>query len=99
MARNTENYGQFYFCIKVAKSLAELGEIYVMADRVETTPNGSLAMITERDDKPSFVNLLIAADKWAAVYAASVIDGAAVAVEHWEEEIVGGSNPKTIWPE
>jgi hypothetical protein len=32
--------------------------------------------------------LVVPAGSWSGVYAASVLDGSAVAVEHWEGEVV-----------
>ncbi|MFH7025989.1 MAG: hypothetical protein ACHBN1_11425 [Heteroscytonema crispum UTEX LB 1556] len=35
-----------------------------------------------------YPNLVIAPNKWLIVYAASVLDGRPVAVEHWKGEII-----------
>ncbi len=83
---NAENSGRYYWCIKVTDQLSENGEIYAYADAVVTNPDGSLALISHKGDKEQ-VTLLIAAGEWLALYAASLMDGSAVSVEHWKGEI------------
>jgi hypothetical protein len=73
-------YGQYYWCIKTP--LSEDGDVYVHADAVEVAPSGALVMRSER-----YATLVIAQGQWTAVYAASVMDGHAVAVEHWKGEV------------
>lgn len=82
----TERYGRYYWCIKT--DVSENGEIYVMADKAVVGDDGSIQFIREEEGKEKFINLAIAPGKWTAFYAASVIDGAAVAVEHWKGEVV-----------
>jgi len=86
--RNTAKYGKYYWCIKVIPNISPDGEVYLMADRVDTTPDGSIRFIHDRDDGTSCINLLLASGKWIAVYAASVLDGSAIAIEYWKGEIV-----------
>jgi len=84
----TFQYGNYYWGVKVLKTVSADGEIYLTADRVETRPDGSLWFLNCDNKKPEPVpNLVLPAGKWLAVYAASVLDGAAVAVEHWKGEI------------
>lgn len=89
----TEKYGRWYYCVKVTGDVAVEGEIYVMADKVKVNEDGSVAFIQRKslDDMTIYesvvVNLLIPAGKWLAVYAASMIDGSAVAVERWTGEV------------
>jgi len=85
---DANQYGQYYYCVKVSKDLSKQGEIYVRADEVKTHPDGAVAFISKREAKQNFTNLLIPSGKWNAVYAASVIDGHAVAIEHWTEEVI-----------
>lgn len=88
----TARYGRKYWCIKTAES--EDGEIYVCADRMVVHPDGSLIAYGsfQADSKdppqPEIVNLAIAAGRWTSVFAASLIDGAAIAVEHWKGEVL-----------
>jgi hypothetical protein len=87
MAESTgpDRYGRFYWCVKLRKPLVgNEKEIYVHADRVET--KNSMVCFISRDEKPHELNLAIHLDYVAAVFAASVLDGHAVAVEHWEDE-------------
>lgn len=84
-------YGRFYWCAKVSADLSKDGEIYLMADDVEVD-EGALRFICFRKEGEQIierVNLLVPPGKWNAVFAASVIDGSAVAVEHWAGEIAG----------
>lgn len=84
------NYGRFYWCVKVPRDLSKDGEIYLMADDV-MFEQGALRFVQRREEAGKSVervNLLIPAGKWQAVHAASVIDGSAVAVEHWAGEVI-----------
>jgi hypothetical protein len=80
----SEQYGQYYWCIKT--SLSKSGEIYAMADDAIVLPDGTLSLTRVKEGKLS-VNLAIAPGNWTAYYAASLIDGHAVAIEHWDGEI------------
>jgi 5-methylcytosine-specific restriction endonuclease McrA len=82
----TEQYGGFYWCVKTTRDVSADGEIYVMADDVQVTQVGALEFI--RENKERRVNLALAPGKWIAYFAASMIDGAAVAVEYWANEII-----------
>lgn len=85
--RDTTKYGQFYWCAKVVEDLARDREIYLMADEVRLV-DGALSFVRSGKEVEQ-INLLIAPGKWLAVYAASLIDGSAVAVEHWAGEVIG----------
>jgi hypothetical protein len=80
-----EKYGQYYWCVKTP--LSGSGEIYVHADEARILPDGTLSLNRMDDGVVKYVNLAIAPGQWTALYAASVLDGAAVAVEHWEGEV------------
>lgn len=93
--RGTARYGNNYFCAKVKNTLSPKGEIYVMADRVEVTAGGDLVFwgsfhgrYSDERVEPKTVNLAVAKGDWHAVFAASLMDGHAVAVEHWDREVV-----------
>ena len=83
-----DHYGALYWCVKT--DLSESGEIYLHADRTEIV-DGILLFWRETGDGKPFVNLAIAPGQWRALFAASVMDGHAVAVEHWAGEV---SRPK-----
>ena len=85
--RNPERYGKYYWGIKT--DIAPDGEIYAMADAVETAADGSLVLhrVDAGTEGRTHANLIIPAGHWTAVFAASLIDGAAVAVEHWKGEV------------
>jgi hypothetical protein len=78
-------YGSRYWCVKTP--LSENGEIYLFADDVVLL-EGALVFRSLPSDGSQQVNLLLAPGQWTSVYAASVIDGAAVAVEHWKGEVL-----------
>src|SRR5262245_32285595 len=73
----TEKYGQWFWCIKVPKTLSPDGEIYVMADAVEVTPHGALILVRRGDGehRPDMPNLALSPGQWIALFAASMIDG------------------------
>lgn len=87
--RDTTKYGDYYWCVKVPKTISANGKIYLMADRVVFSPNDAILFVRNaRDGEPDLCNLSLAPGQWLAVYAASMIDGSAVAVERWKDEIV-----------
>jgi hypothetical protein len=88
-----EQLGAYYYCIKVTGDVSEDGEIYAYADRVVVTAAGTLVLFhvftpREQAEEQEEMTLMIPGGKWLAVYAASSLDGSAVAVEHWADEIV-----------
>lgn len=91
MSRETEKYGRYYWCAKVTEDVCPDREIYVHADTCRILANGELAFYGHsnkevEDDR--VINLALAPGKWYAIFAASVIDGSAVAVEHWKGEVI-----------
>ena len=83
----TACYGKYYWCIKVPKSVCPKGEIYACADKAEVTGGGELVLWQDGKKGPS-VNLAFAQGQWHVIFAASCLDGSAVAVERWEGEVV-----------
>jgi hypothetical protein len=79
-----ERYGNFYWCIKT--DLSPAGDIYIFADKVEINENGDLIFICK--EKNHYQNMSFAKGEWKCFFAASVMDGHAVAVEHWEGEVI-----------
>lgn len=88
-------HGRFFWCVKVPVEVAEDGEIYVAADGLHVNRDGSLVLV-RRAETGERVNLVIAAGSWYAVYAASWLDGAPVAITHWVNELVPVS-PSFAW--
>ena len=78
-------YGRYYWCVKT--DLSGDGEIYVFADVVRYQ-DGAVLFLSQREDGKEQINLALPSGKWAAVFAASCLDGHAVAVERWRGEIV-----------
>lgn len=83
---SADNYGRYYWCIKVTEEISPTGEIYVFADEATVQDSGCLCFYRDKDGKMQ-VNLVIAKGGWTTFFAASCIDGHAVAVEHWEGEV------------
>jgi hypothetical protein len=94
LLQGADRYGSKYWCIKSAAS--EDGELYVMADRLQVTEAGALIAWGGHRNKSSeapapetqIAVLVLAAGCWTAAYAASIMDGSPVAVEHWKGEAV-----------
>ncbi len=92
---STDSYGRYYWCVKT--SLSEDKEIYLHADFVEINENGDALFIQEKEQKSApgaaierpkrIVNLCLASGSWSSLFAASVMDGHAVAVDHWKGEV------------
>jgi hypothetical protein len=77
---SADRYGRSYWCVKTP--LSPSGEIDLHADGMSIR-DGCL-IFTGRD---SAVNMMFAPGQWQAAFAASCIDGHAVAVEHWPGEV------------
>jgi hypothetical protein len=77
---SADRYGRSYWCVKTP--LSPSGEIYLHADGLSIR-DGCL-IFTGRD---SAVNMMFAPGQWQVAFAASCIDGHAVAVEHWPGEV------------
>ena len=83
---SAERYGKFYWNV----DLTDGRSLMLCADKFEVTPSGDLVAWRETDhadpldrgDKPK-INMAFAKGTWTMVYASSVVDGSAVAVEHW----------------
>jgi hypothetical protein len=76
-----EKYGDYYWCVK--SDLSKDGEIYIHADNVIINDNGDLIL----SNKSGRINFSVAKGSWTACFAASAIDGCAVAAERWEGEV------------
>lgn len=97
------NYGQKYFCVKVPQNISVDGEIFLHADYARVDENGTLTFYGQfypfneklELSRPDYENaagdevalLTLSRGSWSLYYAASVLDGHAVAVDHWREEI------------
>jgi hypothetical protein len=79
-----EKYGNYYFGVKVDKSIAKSGEIFAFAESVEVSANGDLVFYEKTKQEQMLPSLIIKSDKWSIMFAASVLDGHAVSVEHWD---------------
>ncbi|HEV8714710.1 MAG TPA: hypothetical protein VGX03_18005, partial [Candidatus Binatia bacterium] len=75
----------FYWCVGTTEQ-GQNGkpvEAHVMADNIQITAGSALVLL--RGDKT--VNLAFAPGAWQFVYAASVLDGSPIAVEHWPGQV------------
>jgi hypothetical protein len=84
--RQTDKYGRYYWCVGVPESICPDKQIYLHADSCTIMPNGALSFDRKRG-KYLQTNLALAPEQWYYVFAASVIDGAAVAIDHWKGEV------------
>jgi hypothetical protein len=84
--RDCTHYGRSYRCVKTAN---HDDEIYLHADTMVVNDHGDLIAIGHQSSEAGeHANLAIAAGQWSMFFAASCIDGAAVAVEHWKGEVI-----------
>lgn len=82
-----EKYGQFYWGVKVTQGISEDGEIYVHADEVQVLPNGAAVFVgSGHDAHPPQQNLILAPGSWLVIFAASIEEGSAIAVEKWKSK-------------
>ncbi len=78
-----EAHGRHYWCVRT--DISQSGEVYLLADSVEVR-DGALILIGSNENR---VNMAFAPGHWNAVFAASIIDGSPLAVEHWADEAAG----------
>lgn len=81
-----KDYGKYYWCVRVFPDLSADGKIYLFAEEVTIQGGAQEHQRTVLYGKPRPPVLVLAAEQWIAFYAASVLDGRPVAVEHWTEE-------------
>jgi hypothetical protein len=85
VSRHCDRYGQFYWCVGVYESICPSGQIYFHADEVVVEGQ---SLVSYRKDGSARMSLLsFAPGQWRYFFGASLMDGAAVCVEHWEGEI------------
>lgn len=76
-------YGNYYWYVELTNG----DNLHLMADNATVCADGSLVFDTVQDEKGLFPNFAIASGQWRLFYAASLIDGSAVSVEHWEKSV------------
>ncbi|HXU01469.1 MAG TPA: hypothetical protein VN903_10770 [Polyangia bacterium] len=74
------NYGQFYWRI-----VGAVGDVHLHADAIRVV-DGALLCLRRREGGPDELLFAVAPGAWRYFYAASLIDGGAVSVEHWTTE-------------
>lgn len=79
------DYGDRYWCVKTP--LSDDGEVYLHSDRAVVTDCGALLFQHVTAACEVETTMAFASGEWRAYYAASCIDGAPVAVEHWLGEV------------
>jgi hypothetical protein len=90
---DASTYGRYYWCIGLIGETAT--EVYVHADEVSIDQVGTLICEgrgrrgpgEQPPDDQSQLMLAFPSGHWSFVYAASVMDGHAVAVEHWPGQV------------
>jgi len=78
-------YGRYYWGVKT--DLSQNGEIYLYADIASVNKNGDL-IFSKVAGESTYTNMCFAKGYWKTFFAASVMDGSAVAVEHWKGEVI-----------
>lgn len=81
---NAHNYGSYYWCIALTDDAGT--EVYVNADSV-TVENGALICWQYKENEHNHPTLAFAEGEWKFFFAASVMDGHAIAVNHWPGQI------------
>jgi hypothetical protein len=76
---DTSQYGKLYWCVKTVSS----GTVRLHADEA-TVEHGALVLRSHKDEH-WHTRFAVGPGEWRYCYAASVLDGGAVAVEHWDE--------------
>lgn len=66
------DYGKLYWCV-----ICPSERIHLFADEAKILPDGTLALMQGKS-----ILFAFAPGQWKSVYAASCLDGGAVAVEH-----------------
>ncbi len=82
MSEGTSRFGRYYWTIQTADAVIRL-----CADRLEVTASGALLAARakrEGDDGSEQITMAFAPGQWEHFYAASALDGTAVAVDHWD---------------
>jgi hypothetical protein len=72
--------GKYYWCVLLEDSLSSKNAIYLHADDVSII---SGALVFSKEGVPMFS---LNEGLWKGFFAASCIDGRAVAVEHWDRK-------------
>lgn len=83
MADTTE-YGEFYWCVFI--KVTENGpneRIYLMADEVDIHEGALVFSRAAKVHRSRFATAVFAPGRWVAFFAASLVDGAFVAVKEW----------------
>lgn len=81
-----KDYGDHYWCVRVSPDLSADGKIYLFAEEIAIQGGALVFLRAAPPGKPRPPVLALAAEQWIAFYAASILDGRPVAVEHWTEE-------------
>ena len=77
---SASDYGRFYWCVEMSTG----AKVFVHADVVRLD-DGVLSLLRDRGaEHATEVNFAAAPGSWRSIYAASQLDGHAVAVEHWD---------------
>jgi hypothetical protein len=87
MGTGAEKYGKRYWAV----CLTNGDEVFVHADELTVETSGALVGSSAREDDGHKIKMLtfaVGPGGWKHAYAASVIDGGAVAVEHWDQSSV-----------
>jgi 2-hydroxy-3-keto-5-methylthiopentenyl-1-phosphate phosphatase len=85
--KQPEDWGINYYCVKVFKSFCEQEEIYVYADNINVTDDGSIHFITYSEDgDEEEVTLVIPVNQWKCCYLADEKYGTPKSIHRWKKE-------------
>jgi len=91
---NTD-HGHLYFIVEVTRDISSDGWISFMANDVSVSPNGDLITLNHgRGIK--YPGLILPRGKWLYCHAASMIDGRAITVDHWNTDDENKQDKKKI---
>lgn len=86
MSMKPEDYGNRYWCVRVNEEVCPTKEIFVWGNFFQINSNGDLTIIGNTKDGHDLFVLALSKGSWNCIYAASALDGYAIATEHWEDK-------------
>lgn len=80
---SNSRYGNYYWIVEVSKIIAADGWISCMGDTVEISNHGDLMIMNHSSEGEVYPGLIIPQGQWISCYAASMITGDPIVVDHW----------------
>ena len=79
MSSGAEKYGKYFWCVKTKSDET----IMINADLAEVNESGVLILSHTNKNGDKIINFALPLREWAHFWAASMIDGSAIAVDTW----------------